>query len=232
MRINKFIARATGLSRRTADDLINRGEVKVDGQTAKPGHNVGYETKVELGNRTLSLPSQLALLMFNKPIGYVCSRNGQGNKTIYDLLPPEFASLKTVGRLDKNSSGLILLTNDGDLANQLSHPRHRKDKVYQVNLDKQLSAHDLDKITGPGIQLEDGISQFKLSPNKQGAFGLTATLMEGRNRQIRRSFESIGYKVLRLHRINFGNYELGNLPSGKYQILWYNYSLWLSKRSL
>ena len=125
MRLNKFIAHATDMSRREADQLIANGRVLVDGQTAALGKDIDEATQlVSLDGKTLALPTSYTTIMLNKPIGYVCSRNAQAKdaKTVYELLPSQLRKLKTVGRLDKDSSGLILLTDDGDFAQKLTHP--------------------------------------------------------------------------------------------------------------
>ena len=158
-------------------------------------------------------------LAFNKPVGYVCSRRPQGSApTLYDLLPQKYHHLKTVGRLDKDSSGLILLTNDGDFAFQLTHPKFRKSKVYEVNLDHPLEPLHQQMISDYGVELPDGLSKFKVIKTALQTQYIVV-LTEGRNRQIRRTFASLGYKVTRLHRTQFGKYELGNLKSGKCVII-------------
>ena len=138
MRINKYIALSTGLSRRAADAAILDGRVTVDEQPASSGMKVSATTVVTLDGTVLSRPAATQTIMLNKPVGYVCSRDGQGSQTIYELLPADLHSLKPVGRLDKDSSGLLLLTNDGTLANQLTHPRYEKIKEYIVQLNKPL----------------------------------------------------------------------------------------------
>ena len=204
MRINKFVAQATGLSRRAADAAIAANRVKVSGQTPSPGANVSETDVVTLDGQPLTAHKVVTTIMLNKPAGYVCSRDGQGSKTVYDLLPTELHHLKPVGRLDKDSSGLLLLTNDGDLANQLTHPRYTKEKVYDIELDKALERSDQQHIE-QGLKLEDGISQLRL----EGAGSQwTVRMFEGRNRQIRRTFSACGYAVTKLHRVQFGPYLL------------------------
>ena len=139
MRINKYVASATGLSRRVADKAIEQGNVLVNGQKATPGHDVTDQDVVTLSGKTLSPPANIQTIIFNKPTGYVVSRDGQGNRTIYELLPPELRHLKPVGRLDKDSSGLLLLTNDGQLAQELTHPRYQKTKIYEVRVSQPLA---------------------------------------------------------------------------------------------
>jgi 23S rRNA pseudouridine2605 synthase len=205
------VATATGLSRRAADKVIKSGQVIIDDKVATLGQEVDIDSIVSLNNQILSLP-QAALIMLNKPAGYVVSREGQGSQTIYSLLPQNLASLKPVGRLDKDSSGLLLLTNDGQLAQILTHPKYQKTKVYRIVLGKDLAAGDQRKIES-GVNLDDGVSWFQLEGNKNNWI---ATIGEGRNRQIRRTFSKLGYRVTRLHRIKFGPFELSNLQSGHY----------------
>ena len=214
MRINKFIARATGLSRRGADQAIEAGKVTVNGQQAQPGADIGDSDTVMLNNQPVTLPAETMTIILNKPVGYVCSRDGQGSRTIYDLLPPDLHALKPVGRLDKDSSGLLLLTNDGDLANQLTHPRYNKEKVYEIELDKPLTSEDKTNIE-QGVKLDDGLSKLQIK-NLQGK-SFTVIMSEGRNRQIRRTFEALSYRITKLHRVEFGDYQLTGLASGTTQ---------------
>ncbi len=163
MRINKFIASATTLSRRAADVAITAGRVRVDGVPAQQGMDISESSKVTLDNRAITPAVNTITIMFNKPRGYVVSRDGQGSETIYDILPAEYHQLNPVGRLDKDTSGLLLLTNDGELANQLTHPKYQKSKVYEVVLDKPLQPLHQQMIADMGVQLEDGPSQFLIS---------------------------------------------------------------------
>ncbi len=214
MRINAFVARASGLSRRAADKTIDNNQVLVNGQPAQIGAQVTGADTVTLDGQPLNLPDQTTTIILNKPVGYVCSRDGQGSDTVYDLLPPEYHSLKPVGRLDKDSSGLLLLTNDGQLANQLTHPRYVKTKVYEVTLNKPLQAEDKTRVE-EGLELNDGIR--KLQIKDLDGLSFTVTMNEGRNRQIRRTFATLGYEVTKLHRTQFGDYELGSIESRKIQ---------------
>ncbi len=170
---------------------------------------------VALDGKVVMPAVTLTTIMLNKPVGFVCSRNGQGSRTVYDLLPPEYQRLNPVGRLDKDSSGLLLLTNDGQLAEQLTHPRYQKTKVYEVVLDKPLQPLHQQMIADIGVQLEDGRSQFLISQIERGNTEYEVILTEGRNRQIRRTFTALGYNVIKLHRTHFGSYALGTLVPGK-----------------
>lgn len=213
MRINRFIALATGMSRRAADRVADDGEILVNGRPIRTGREVSDSDQVTYKGKRLRLPKATTTIMLNKPVSYVCSREGQGSKTVYDLLPEKLHNLKPVGRLDKDSSGLLLLTNDGQLANKLTHPRFVKEKVYEITLDKSLSSADKQHIER-GVQLEDGSSKLKL----QGVgTAWHVTMHEGRNRQIRRTFAALGYEVVRLHRTHFGSYHLGNVAPGTYK---------------
>ncbi len=160
MRLNKFIAACTPLSRRAADAAIAEGKVTINSQLASNGSQVKSTDVICLNGVKLTLPEAHTTIMLNKPVGYVCSRNGQGSRTVFELLPPALQHLQSVGRLDKDSSGLLLLTDDGELANKLTHPRYAKIKVYEVTLDKPLAPLDQQIITDTGITLEDGKSQF------------------------------------------------------------------------
>ncbi len=214
MRINVYLALATGQSRRSADQAISSQRVKINGKVAELGDKVQDNDLVELDGVTLSAAHHQTV-MLNKPVGYVCSRNGQGSPTIYDLLPANLRHLKPVGRLDKDSSGLILLTNNGQLANQLTHPSFNKQKIYQIKLDKILAAADKEQIEA-GVELDDGISRLQLDGKGQQ---WTVIMGEGRNRQIRRTFSALGYNVIKLDRTQFGDYKIKDLTEGEYLII-------------
>lgn len=219
MRINVFLAKATGMSRRGADVIIQDGRVKVNGNPASSGGQVD-ETHdvVTLDGETLTLPGTTTTIVLNKPVGYVCSRDGQGSKTIYELLPRELQNLKTIGRLDKDSSGLILLTDDGALAQKLTHPSFQKTKIYEIKLGGALKALHRQMVADIGVQLSDGPSHLSLERIKDGNDRAWRVIMrEGRNRQIRRTFASLGYQVAELRRTHFGPYTLGNLKPGDFR---------------
>lgn len=214
MRINKYVALATGLSRRTADRLIERGAVSVNGTLPTAGQSVGPDDIVTMGGKPL-VTTQTTTILFHKPVGYVVSRDGQGNQTIYDILPRTYHELKPVGRLDKNSSGLLVLTNDGQLAQQLTHPSFGKIKRYEIALDKPLQPLHHQMIVDFGVLLDDGPSQLQLERMYDGdSHAWFVQMTEGRNRQIRRTFEALGYRVKRLHRTAFGSYTLDGITVG------------------
>ena len=213
MRINKYVSLASGISRRKVDILLKERRIKINNQLAIVGQQVQPNDLVYLNNKILKIP-KFTTIILNKPTGYVVSRNGQGSKTVYDLIPKELSNLNPVGRLDKNSSGLLILTNDGELANNLSHPRFIKQKVYIINTDKKISEKDLNAIN-KGVKLSDGISYMTISIYKDSGYKIT--MHEGKNRQIRRTLEHLGYKVKSLHRIKFASYDLSDLQLGAYR---------------
>ncbi len=218
IRLNKFIALHAGISRREADNLIADGKVTIDDQTAVLGARVRPGDNVRLQGKPLDTSTPYEYLMLNKPIGYVSSRRAQDdNPTIYSLLPEKYHSLKPVGRLDKDSSGLILLTNDGDFAQQMTHPSYGKAKQYQVSLESNLEPLHQQMISDIGIDLDDGKSKLTLEHPTDDRHDWIISMHEGRNRQIRRTFGALGYTVKTLHRTHFGNYSLGDLAEGKYQ---------------
>lgn len=215
IRLNKFIAQHLNLGRRAADDLIAAAKVTVNGTPAVLGARVKQGDSVVAMGQTLTWIAQSAFvyLLMDKPEGYVCSRRQQGDTpTIYSLLPAQYQHLKTVGRLDKNSSGLIVLTNDGDLAHKLTHPSFVKVKKYEVTLDKPLEPLHHQMIADHGIELPDGNSRLQLDRMREGdSTTWLVTMHEGRNRQIRRTFAALGYDVTRLHRTQFGPVTLAQL---------------------
>lgn len=217
MRLNVFLARATSLSRRAADAAIAAGRVVINGSKATIGQPVDeLHDHVQLDGKLLRLPTEAITILLNKPVGYVVSRAGQGSRTVYELLPAEYQNLRPIGRLDKDSSGLLLLTNDGQLANELTHPSHQKRKVYEVGLGTPLQPLHRQMINDHGLQLDDGLSQLQLERLKEGNDqDWRVSMTEGRNRQIRRTFASLGYTVTSLHRTEFGDYSIGKLPKGR-----------------
>lgn len=217
MRLNKYLAHATGISRREADNLISAGRVTVDGERISLGAQIDDTARVEVDHKPVKQAAEHTYLMLNKPVGYLCSRRSQGGvPTIFQLLPEQYRVLKPVGRLDKDSSGLILLTSDGDFAHHMTHPSFHKVKVYEVKLDKPLQPLHQQMISDHGITLEDGVSQFMVEREGEG---YRVTMHEGRNRQIRRTFAALGYTVTKLHRITFGNYSLGDIKTGEHTLV-------------
>ncbi len=217
VRLNKLLAEGLGISRREADDLIAAGKVKVGSKVAVLGQRVDFSDEVCYNGGKVSFLTSYIYLALNKPVGYVCSRRRQGEvPTVYELLPEKYQNLKTVGRLDKDSSGLILLTNDGDFAFQMTHPKFVKTKVYEVELDRPLEPLHQQMIADFGVDLPDGKSRLGLERLDDERKEWKVIMSEGRNRQIRRTFGALGYTVVGLHRVSFGKYELSGLPEGEF----------------
>ena len=224
IRLNKFLAERLGISRRQADDVIASGKVliKKSGSTDKKPAVLGarIDKSDEVWYNGNMIPHEVGYfyVALNKPAGYVCSRKRQGDTpTIFEILPEKYQALKTVGRLDKDSSGLILLTNDGDFAFSMTHPKFVKEKMYEVELDRDLEPLHQQMISDFGIDLPDGKSQLGLARmNDDDHKHWRVTMSEGRNRQIRRTFAAVGYQVVGLHRIQFGKYQLSGLKPGEF----------------
>lgn len=195
-----------------ADRAVAAGRITINGLPAPIGATAAITDTVTLDGHAITPPVNTITVMYHKPVGAVVSRDGQGSLTIYDLLPEEYRLLKPVGRLDKNSSGLLILTNDGQLAQQLTHPRYAKIKIYEVKLGKALAPLHQQMINDHGIMLEDGNSRLQLERlNEHDDTSWRIVMQEGRNRQIRRTFAALNYHVTGLHRTHFGPYALAGL---------------------
>jgi 23S rRNA pseudouridine2605 synthase len=216
-RLNKFLALHLGVSRREADDMIQAGRVSVNGKAPILGTQVSPGDDVSADGKPVGR-IEYRYVAFNKPVGYVCSRRAQGdNPTIYDLLPEDMRSLKPVGRLDRDSSGLLILTNDGDFAHTMTHPSFHKVKSYEISLDKPLEPLHHQMIVDHGIEIDDGTSKLALERRDDSRLHWIVTMSEGRNRQIRRTFAALGYEVTTLHRTLFGPYRLDALATGVFE---------------
>ena len=220
LRLNKYVAVSLGVSRRQADKLIERGDILINNSPAKLGARISPNDIVSYNGKQIR-PKTYRLIALHKPTGYLCSRASQGGMpTIYRLLPQELSHLKPVGRLDKDTSGLILLTNDGDWSHQMTHPSFKKTKRYLATLNKPLQPLHRQMISDFGVDLPDGPSKLSLERQHEGDdTRWVIEMSEGRNRQIRRTFEALGYTVTKLHRTNFGNYSLGDIKRGEWQEL-------------
>lgn len=221
IRLNKFLAAQASLGRRQADTYIAAGRVCINGQVAMLGAQIDpLHDTVKFNGKILdrSPLQQFRYIALNKPVGYVCSRRQQGNTpTIYALLPRHYHHLKPVGRLDKDSSGILLLTNDGDMAHRLTHPSFHKLKRYEVTLDKPLQPLHRQMMSDYGINLADGPSKLQLERQRDSDnWRWVVSMQEGRNRQIRRTFAALGYTVTKLHRTQFGPLLLNDLHGKRY----------------
>lgn len=217
IRLNKYLAQKLGISRRKADELIDSGKVTINGAKVSLGSQINLSDEIAVnGKQVESGDLDFTYIMLHKPVGYVSSRKQQGDTpTIYELVPQKYRNLKTVGRLDKDSSGLILLTNDGDFTQSMTHPSFYKIKKYNVSLSDPLQPLHQQMISDFGVELPDGPSKMSLERVDESRKNWIVTMSEGRNRQIRRTFASLGYTVTDLHRTDFGPYNLGDLSVGE-----------------
>jgi 23S rRNA pseudouridine2605 synthase len=218
MRLNRFLAAAGLGSRRHCDELIAEGRVTVNGQKCTNfGTQVEERDHVKVGHRLVRRAETLTIAL-HKPAGFVSTRRDpQATDTIYDLLPAKFSRLFNVGRLDTQTEGLLLLTSDGDLAQQLTHPRFKVEKEYEVTLDRRWDPRLGQKLLD-GVFLEGKRARLaRLQPI--GPTRVCVVLQQGMNRQIRRMFYEVGYEVERLVRTRIGHLRLGEMPRGSWRPL-------------
>jgi 23S rRNA pseudouridine2605 synthase len=218
VRLNKYIAQAGVASRRRADELIAQGKVRVNGRvTRELGTIVGPSDRVDVSGTPVRPANEAVYLVLHKPTGVVTTlRDPQGRRTIADLVP-RGPRVVPVGRLDYDTSGLLLLTNDGELTNRLLHPRFGVEKLYRATISGRLDADDVRRLR-EGVPLDGderaaGV-RIRVVAARRDHCVVDVTLHEGRNRQVRRMFESLGHRVLALTRIRFGPLALGDLPPG------------------
>jgi 23S rRNA pseudouridine2605 synthase len=223
MRLAKFLAHAGVASRRAAEGLIAAGRVSVGGElVTDPARDVDDSSGVALDGRPLAGPEQRVVYALHKPVGVVSTaRDTHGRPTVVQLVPARGARLYPVGRLDRDSSGLMLLTNDGGLANRLSHPRYEVPKTYRARLGGgAIAGAELERLRR-GVKLEDGLT----APARVRRVGsaeanlIELTIHEGRNRQVRRMCEAVGHPVLELVRTGFGPLRLDGLAPGAHRRL-------------
>lgn len=221
MPLNKFIAHCGVCGRREAAVLVKEGKAKVNGElVTEPGFKVSIKDQVSLSGKKLTLQQKLIYVLLNKPKGYITTTDDpKGRRTVLDIFEGHIEErIYPIGRLDRNTTGLLLLTNDGDLAQKLAHPSNEVKKVYQVSLDKPLSEADFEKIKN-GVTLEDGaapVDQIAYLDSKQEV-GLE--IHNGRNRIVRRIFESLGYVVEKLDRVMYAGLTKKRVPRGQWRFL-------------
>ncbi len=218
MRINKFLSLAGYCSRRHADLLIRDGQVIVNGHISTLGQDVNpQQDTITINRQRIVLNQPLVYIMLNKPLNVLSTtEDDSGRKFVTNLVDVK-QRLYPVGRLDFNSTGLMLLTNDGDLALKLTHPRYHLPKIYQVTVDHPLNPADLRRLT-IGVPLEDGLT-LPCKINMLGFQKFEITLHQGKKRQIRRMLEHFNYQVKSLHRISIGPLKLGKLKTGQWRPL-------------
>ena len=217
-RLNKYIASSGLCSRRKADELIESGVVNVNGKIVKElGFQVGEKDKVFV-NKVLIRPKKLSYYKFYKPAGYITTSDDEkGRKTIYDIIPKELAELKPVGRLDKDSTGLLIMTNDGDLINQLTHPSVKVNKVYIVSVEGKVGVNDLDTLY-KGIEIEKNkiaYAEAQIIEFDKDSTMLQVILTQGLNLQIRKMFDYLGHPVISLKRIQHATISIDGLKRGQ-----------------
>ena len=221
MPLNKFIAHSGECSRRDAAGLVKQGKVKVNGELVlDPGYRVKSEDKVTMSGKKLTPQKGMVYILLNKPKGFITTNEDpQGRKTVMELVASAGVDrLFPVGRLDRDTSGLLLITNDGDLTQKLCHPSYAIKKVYQVTLDKPLTNADFDKILA-GVNLDDGIAEVDALAYLEKKSELGMEIHSGRNRIVRRIFESLGYEVVKLDRVMYAGLTKKNLPRSKWRFL-------------
>ncbi|MFZ6015847.1 MAG: pseudouridine synthase [Patescibacteria group bacterium] len=228
-RLQKVIAEAGFCSRRKAEDLIRAGEVQVNGRKAVIGQSVTPGDQITINGKPLQGRQTKIYLALNKPVGYTCtSRRFKGEKNIFDLVNVD-ERLFVVGRLDKNSRGLVILTNDGDYAQKMSHPRFHHEKIYEVTVEPPLSRGESKGGSGRSREAAEIITCLTKGITDEGDFLIAKkaqylgndkfriTLTEGKKRQLRRMFGALDLRVTDLVRTQIGNIRLGDLPEGRYQ---------------
>jgi 23S rRNA pseudouridine2605 synthase len=220
MRLAKYLAHAGVASRRAAEQVIAGGRVSVDGEIVlDPARDVGEEDRVALDGRLLAGQEPRAIYALHKPLGVLSTAHDpHGRTTVLDLLSDEQRRLYPVGRLDADSSGLILLTNDGELANRLTHPRFEVPKTYRVRVGGDPVGDGALEMLRRGVELDDGpTAPARVRLVKKNL--IEVTISEGRNRQVRRMCEAVGHPVLALERIAFGRLRLDGLAAGAHRRL-------------
>lgn len=218
MRINKFLAESGVASRRACDKIIEEGRVKINGRIAEVGAEIDeLNDSVSVDGKRVTPAKKFEYYMMNKPKGYVCTvKDDKGRKTVMDLLPKNTARIFPVGRLDYDSEGLLLFTNDGDLANRLTHPSNEIPKTYLVRTEGETSENLLDRLRA-GVEIDGKKTKkchIKVVETCKEYTKVHITITEGRNREIRKMFETVGKNVDFLKRIKIGDLSLRGLNRG------------------
>ena len=218
MRINKYLAECGVASRRGCDKLISEGRVSIDGKRAALGDDVRQGDRVCVDGKDVARKAEHEYYLLNKPKGYVCTvKDDKDRKTVMQLLPENAGRVYPVGRLDYDTEGMLLLTDDGELAFRLTHPMNEIPKTYLVKVEGFVDERSLAKLRS-GVELDGkltGKSRVKVIETNKKFTKMHVTITEGRNRQIRRMFEEVGKQVIFLKRIRIGEMGLGSLERGK-----------------
>ena len=222
-RINKYIAQTGFCSRRKADELIEAGKVRLNGKVVTDfSTTVGKKDKITINGKPISNVREYTYIRYYKPAGYITTKSDEkGRKTIYDILPPEVQNLKPVGRLDKASTGLLIMTDDGELINKMTHPSVKIPKIYRVCVKGKIEQNDLIR-WAKGIEIEKGkiaYAEAEVIDIEDGNTVLTVVLRQGMNRQIRKMADAIGHPVFSLKRTHHGSIDLLGLQKGAFKYL-------------
>jgi len=222
MRLNKFLSHAGVASRRKCDEYIESGKVQINGKRVTDfSYQVQPDDIVLCDRKLIENRKERVVYLLNKPKGYICTNSDtHDRKKVVDLLPPG-QRLFTIGRLDRDTTGAILVTNDGDLANQLMHPRFKKEKIYLAETKEDIDDKELPALT-KGMQLDRGEyakGGIKRLDRYKGRILWEVILTEGKNREVKRIFEVFGTHVISLHRHSFAGLNVNNLKVGKYRQL-------------
>jgi pseudouridine synthase len=222
-RLQKYLASAGVASRRASEKLIEAGRVTVNGTVATLGMSVEEGDRVLLDGKPVAADQKRIVILFYKPRGVICSSSDpEGRRTVQDFFTEIPERLYNIGRLDLNSEGLLLMTNDGDLCNKMTHPKFKVEKTYYAVCDGKLTAGERAQLIN-GVMLDDGMTAPArinyTTTNQKGDTGISITIHEGRNRQIRRMLEAVGHRTLRLKREGYGPLILGELKSGEWRYL-------------
>lgn len=223
MRINKFIAQSGLTSRRKADDLITNGNVKVNNMTlTEPGYDVKEGDIVEVNGRVIDFKEEKVYILLNKPLGYVTTvEDDKGRPTVMDLVADIDARIFPVGRLDYNTSGMLLMTNDGDFAYRVAHPKHKMTKTYRARVAGMLSDSKCAKLR-KGVDIGGFVtsrSEVRVVKDMPRSTIVDISIHEGKNRQVRKMFAAVGNEVQELKRIAIGDIKIGRLAEGHYRKL-------------
>jgi 23S rRNA pseudouridine2605 synthase len=223
IRLQKYMAEAGVASRRKCEELIAQGRVEVDGVVvSEPGTKVNGDEIIKVDGKEVKKEQKKVYILLNKPVGVISSAKDQfSRKTVLDLVEGIDERIYPVGRLDYDTSGLIILTNDGEFANMLMHPSHEQEKTYHAQIKGRLGEEDI-RMLETGIEIED----YRTSPAKVRVLQtaprdttVEITIHEGRNRQVRKMFEALEHQVLRLRRTGIGSIGIGGLEEGKWRYL-------------
>ena len=223
MRLQKYIAECGVASRRKSEELIKQGRVKVNGITvSEMGVKVSDEDVVEVDGRRISLEQKKVYIMLNKPVGYISSVRDQFSRnTVVDLIKGVKERIYPVGRLDYDTSGLLLLTNDGDFAFRLTHPEHEMKKTYIAEMEGVPDSNDIESFQN-GLRIEDYVTspaELTVLEKRKSSSIVKVVIHEGKNRQVRKMCDAIGHPVISLKRIAIGDLYLKNLPEGQWRYL-------------